>query len=66
VGEPAYEDPAIVAFAAANGLLSDVPEPASGSVAVIAGLAFLARWSRRSAQGTSRLQPRTYFGNGVE
>src|SRR5208283_3877185 len=29
IGVPAYEDPQILAFAAANNLLADVPEPAS-------------------------------------
>jgi hypothetical protein len=37
---------ALDAFAAANGLLADVPEPACGAAMVIAGMGFLAR--RRS------------------
>jgi autotransporter-associated beta strand protein len=44
IGEPAYDDPAILAFAAANGLLADVPEPASaGLLLVIAGGALTRR-----------------------
>jgi hypothetical protein len=47
IGEPAYEDPAIMAFAAANGLLADVPEPASLGF-VTAGAAGLLMRRRRS------------------
>ncbi|MGA2442332.1 MAG: hypothetical protein ABSH08_15370, partial [Tepidisphaeraceae bacterium] len=39
---------ALDAFAAANGLLADVPEPASGSIVVAASVGFLAaRRARR-------------------
>jgi hypothetical protein len=35
------------AFAAANGLLADVPEPASGAIIIVAGMGFLARRRKR-------------------
>ena len=48
IGEPAYDDPAILAFAAANGLLADVPEPASLGLLAAGVAAALARRRRRS------------------
>jgi hypothetical protein len=43
-GESALSDPAIVAFAKANGLMADVPEPSlSGTVVVIAACAVYRR-----------------------
>jgi len=47
-GLPASDYAAIDAFAAANGLLADVPEPVSLGLLAISGLAILAR-RRRSA-----------------
>ena len=46
---PAADYAAIDAFAAANGLMADVPEPASASLLLIAGMGVLAR-RRRSIQ----------------
>ena len=40
---------ALDAFAAANGLLADVPEPSSAAPAVLVGLSVCARRSRSSA-----------------
>jgi autotransporter-associated beta strand protein len=48
IGLPAYDDPALVAFAAANGLLADVPEPATAGLLVVAGLGVLGRRRRRT------------------
>jgi hypothetical protein len=47
VGLPAYDDPALVAFAQANGLMADIPEPASMVIMTIAEVAILNRRRRR-------------------
>ncbi len=47
VAIPASDYAAIDAFAAANGLMADVPEPASASMIVLAGLGLLGRRTRR-------------------
>jgi hypothetical protein len=47
VGLPAYDDPAILAFASANGLLADVPEPATIGLFLMASAGILARRRRR-------------------
>jgi hypothetical protein len=47
VGPTALSDPAIVAFAEANGLMADVPEPAFGALALVAAGGFFARRARR-------------------
>ena len=47
VGGGAWTDPSLVAFAEANGLMADVPEPATASLAVLVGAGFLARRRRR-------------------
>jgi autotransporter-associated beta strand protein len=44
---PAADYAAIDAFAAANGLMVDVPEPACDTLAVVVGVGFLCRRSRR-------------------
>jgi len=46
VGGPAWADPALVAFATANGLLADVPEPASMGLLVAGTACVLARRKR--------------------
>jgi hypothetical protein len=47
IGGSALSDPALVAFAEANGLMADVPEPAQTSLMIV-GLASLgSRWRRR-------------------
>jgi PEP-CTERM motif len=43
---PASDYVAIDAFAAANGLMADVPEPASASLLIIAGMGVLSRRRR--------------------
>jgi hypothetical protein len=49
VGPSALSDPALVAFAEANGLMADVPEPAETSLMML-GLASLgSRWRRRTS-----------------
>jgi hypothetical protein len=48
VGGPAWTDPALVAFAQANGLMADVPEPASFILATSACIGLLRRTRRRS------------------
>jgi hypothetical protein len=50
LGGSALSDPAIVAFAAANGLLADVPEPASIGLAAITGFGLLTRRRRSSPE----------------
>jgi hypothetical protein len=47
VGLPAYDDPAILAFASANGLLADVPEPATVGLFLMASAGILARRRKR-------------------
>ena len=47
VGPGALSDPALVAFAEANGLMADVPEPASAGILAAATFATLARRRRR-------------------
>jgi hypothetical protein len=47
IGPGPLSDPALVAFAEANGLIADVPEPASMGLFVTAMLATLARRRRR-------------------
>ncbi|MGD0464123.1 MAG: PEP-CTERM sorting domain-containing protein, partial [Tepidisphaeraceae bacterium] len=44
---PAADWAAVDAFAAANGLMADVPEPASAGLLLVAGVGMLARRSRR-------------------
>jgi hypothetical protein len=46
-GLQALGDPALVAFAEANGLMADVPEPATASLVVLAGAGILARRRRK-------------------
>jgi hypothetical protein len=46
VGVPAYDDPAIMAFAAANGLLADVPEPTSIGLLAVGTAGLMARRRR--------------------
>jgi hypothetical protein len=48
VGLPAYDDPAILAFAQANGLLAEVPEPATLGLIGIAAPGLLARRRKRN------------------
>ena len=50
IGAPAWADPAILAFATANGLLADVPEPTVGALATMAAVGFLLRRSRRTEE----------------
>jgi autotransporter-associated beta strand protein len=45
-GESAWSDPVLVAFAEANGLMADVPEPASLAVLALVGTGLLARRRR--------------------
>jgi phosphatidylinositol-3-phosphatase len=49
INEPAWDDPAILAFAAANGLLAYVPEPSSVALLAIGGVVVLRRKRRRPA-----------------
>jgi autotransporter-associated beta strand protein len=49
-GTPAWADPQILAFAAANGLLADVPEPASTGLVIAALGGFLMRRRSRRTQ----------------
>jgi hypothetical protein len=50
VGPGALSDPALVAFAEANGLMADVPEPASAALLVATTLATLSSRRRRRPQ----------------
>jgi autotransporter-associated beta strand protein len=52
VGSPAYDDPSLLAFAAANGLLADVPEPGSALLAITGLTATLAHRRRSRPQST--------------
>ena len=47
IGLPAYDDPEILAFAAANGLLADVPEPVSAAMVGAGTIGLLLRRRRR-------------------
>jgi hypothetical protein len=51
IGPGPLSDPALVAFAEANGLMADVPEPASAGIMVMAWLGILARRWRRLPRG---------------
>jgi autotransporter-associated beta strand protein len=46
IGLPAYDDPAILAFAQANGLLAEVPEPSSVVLLAVGGVVALRRKRR--------------------
>jgi hypothetical protein len=46
VGDSALSDPALVAFAEANGLMADVPEPMTGLMTALAGFGILCRRRR--------------------
>jgi autotransporter-associated beta strand protein len=53
---PAADYAAIDAFAAANGLMADVPEPASAGMMIVAGLGIMSR-RRRSSHCAKRSEP---------
>jgi hypothetical protein len=53
IGLPAYDDLALMEFAAANGLLADVPEPAAGGLIVAAICGAMARRRRSRADSGS-------------
>jgi hypothetical protein len=58
VGAGALSDPALVAFAQANGLMADVPEPAcAGLLLISATAALLPRRSRARASSTHTTEP---------
>jgi hypothetical protein len=48
IGPPVIDDPAVVAFAQANGLMADVPEPACGGCLLVAAIGALTRRRRKS------------------
>jgi hypothetical protein len=48
IGPGPLSDPALVAFAAANGLMAEVPEPASMGLLLAGAVATLARRRRRA------------------
>ncbi|MGD0461024.1 MAG: hypothetical protein ABSB74_00910 [Tepidisphaeraceae bacterium] len=50
VALPVADWAAVDAFAAANGLMADVPEPAAGGLLLMAGVGILARGRRRSSR----------------
>jgi hypothetical protein len=56
-GPSALSDPALVAFAQANGLMADVPEPAATASILFAGIGFLSR--RRRSNRCFQFHPRT-------
>ena len=51
VGGGALSDPALVAFAQANGLMADVPEPVSIGLLTVGAVGMLARRRRRTVNG---------------
>ena len=53
VGAPAYDDPAIVAFAQANSLMADVPEPRAFGLLGVATAGLLRRRRRAVRAGDS-------------
>jgi hypothetical protein len=46
VGVPAWDDPALVAFAEANGLMADVPEPGALGFLMVGAMGILTRRQR--------------------
>ena len=57
VGPPAIDDPALVAFAQAHGLMADLPEPASGFLLLFTAGAYLTRRRRKTAGRTRTASP---------
>jgi hypothetical protein len=65
IGPSALSDPAIVAFAQANGLMADVPEPTCVGFSIVVGVGFLSRRRRHRAVAFPVVHLKAFAGRNI-